>query len=149
MTSPNLLPGNRFRALRGNGASPEVFAFLCLAQSKTITFTNEFEDATVPDCDQPLSIPARKSVKRSTSWGGRLAGIVDAKRYTDLETDRKKEGTTNYQFIVDKPAAEGGGTYTGPIFIETLEVTSQNGGLVNFTLQFRGDGEVIWAPAAA
>lgn len=148
MTSPALLPGNRFRAYRGNGAAPEVFAFLCIAQTKTITFTNEFEDATVPDCDTPLSTPARKSVLRSTSWGGSLAGVVDAKRFAVLEGDRKKVDPTNYQFLFDKPAADGGGTYTGPIFIESLQITSTNGGLVNFTMQFRGDGEVLWAPAA-
>ncbi|MCJ2132451.1 phage tail tube protein [Methylobacterium sp. E-045] len=148
MTSPNLLPGNRFRANRGNGATPEVFTFLCIAQTKTITFTNEFEDATVADCDKPLSVPSRKSVLRSTAWGGSIAGIVDAKRFAVLETDRKSETPINYQFIFDKPAADGGGTYTGPIFIESLQVTSTNNGMVNFTMQFRGDGEVVWAVAA-
>ncbi|KQP34303.1 hypothetical protein ASF27_01710 [Methylobacterium sp. Leaf102] len=148
MAAPNLLPGTRFRVLRGNGATPEVFAFVCIAQSKTITFTNEFEDATVADCEDPLKVPARKSVLRSTAWGGRIAGIVDAKRYAVLEADRKKEAPTNYQFLLDRSAAEGGGTFTGPIFTETLEISSQNNGLVNFTMQFRGDGEVVWAPVA-
>lgn len=148
MTTPDLLGGNRFRVLRSAGGSPETFTFVCIAQSKTLTQTNSFEDATVPDCDTPLAIPNRKSILSSRGWGGRLAGVADAKRFQDLQADANSESPHRYQFLIDKPAAQGGGTYTGAVFFENLELTSQNNGLVNFTAQFRGDDGLTWTPAA-
>lgn len=149
MSAPDLLGGNRFRAYRSLGGNPETFAFICIAQTKGLTRTNTFEDATVADCDAPLNIPARKSILASTGWSARLAGVVDAKRYRDLENDSLNEAPKRYQFLLDKPAAQGGGTYTGAVFYESLEITSQNNGLVNFTAQLRGDDALVWAAASA
>lgn len=148
MSSPDLLAGNRFRVLRSAGGTPETFTFLCIAQTKTLTQTNTFEDATVPDCDTPLAIPNRKSILTSRGWSGRLAGVADAKRFQDLQADANAETPHRYQFLIDKTAAQGGGTYTGAVFFESLELTSQNNGLVNFTAQFRGDDALVWAAAA-
>ncbi len=148
MASPLLLPGNRFRAYRAAPATPTQFIFLCLAQSITLTLTNEYEDATVPDCDNPLSTPNRKSVIRSRSWGGRVAGAMDAQRFVTLREDTGSDVPINYQFMMDRTSALGGGTWTGAIFIENLEITKQNGGMVNWTAQFRGDDALTWAGIA-
>jgi hypothetical protein len=155
MATPNLLAGNLFRLLRGDGASPEVFTFVCIANSaRGLTYTNEFEDATVPDCTVPTSIPSRKSVIRSTQWGITFSGIVDALLFAPIRTDAgigvtKPTAPRNYQFIVDKNLANGGGTYTGAIWFETVAQTETNNGFVSFTATCRGDGDIIWAPAAA
>ncbi len=148
MASPLLLPGNRFRAYRSAGGTPEIFQFICIAQSITLTMTNEFEDATVADCDAPLSVPNRKSVLRAKSWGGRVAGAMDAKRFADFRNDAGSETPVRYQFLMDRSNADGGGTWTGAIFIENLEITKQNNGMVNWTAQFRGDDAVAWAGVA-
>jgi tail tube protein len=149
MTAPTLLPGNRFRLMRGNGASPEVFTFVCIAQTKGLTKTNEYEDATVPDCDNPTSIPNRKSIVRSHQWGLTFSGICDAKQFRVIDQDCDSETPINYQLLIDKPVAEGGGTWTGPIYFETLTVTSTNNGLVNFNATTRGDDKLTWLDAAA
>lgn len=147
MTTPTLLPGNRFRAYRGDsGASPN-WAFICLATSVTLTLTNAFEDATVPDCDDPLKIPVRQSVMSSTSWGGRIAGQVDATRLAKLRADAASQTPIPYQFKVDQAAGNGGGTWTGNVFVESLEIGKNNNGIVSFTCQFRGDGPLTWADA--
>lgn len=148
MATPLLLPGNRFRAYRSSGGAPETFVFICIAQSITLTISNEFEDATVADCDTPLSVPWRKSVLRSKSWSGRVAGAMDPARFANFRTDADSETPVRYQFMMDRTNAQGGGTWTGGIFIENLEIGKQNNGLVNWTAQFRGDDAVAWATAA-
>ena len=105
MTTPTLLPGNRFRAYRGDGANPQNYAFICLATSITLTLTNAYEDATVPDCDDPLKIPVRQSVLGSTSWGGRIAGQVDAVRLAKLRADAGSQTPIPYKFLVDQTLA--------------------------------------------
>lgn len=148
MTSPNLLAGNRFRVLRSAGGSPETFTFVCIAQTKSLTQTNQYEDATVPDCDNPTAIPNRKSVVRSHEWGLSISGSVDPVRLKVLQTDVSSETPHRYQFLIDEPLAAGGGTYTGAVFFESLTVTSTNGGIVNFTATARGDDALVWADAA-
>ena len=148
MATPLLLPGNRFRLYRTNEATPEAFFFICIAQSLTLTITNEFEDATVADCDKPLSVPWRKSVVRARSWGGRVAGAMDANRFKPFRYDAAAEAAVRYQFLMDRSNPEGGGTWTGGIFIENLEITKQNNGMVNWTAQFRGEDALAWADIA-
>jgi hypothetical protein len=149
MAAPNLLAGNLFRLLRSAGGSPETFTFVCLAQTKSLTRTNQFEDATVPDCAVPTSIPARKSILRSTEWALAFSGIVDAQLFATIETDFNTQSPHRYQLLVDKLLAAGGGSYTGAIWFESLVMTSTNGGLVNFTATCRGDDALVYAAAAA
>lgn len=146
MATPDLLPGNRFRAYRGIGAQKE---FVCLATSITLTITNAFEDATVADCDNPTEIPTRKSIKSSTSWGGRFAGSIAADHLDDFRSDVASEGPVPYTFMVDRSLAAGGGAWAGGVHIESFEIAKSNNGIVSFTAQFRGDGELDWTAAAA
>lgn len=145
MATPDLLPGNRFRAYRGTGGTAE---FVCLATSVTLTITNAFEDATVADCDDPLEIPTRKSIKSSTSWGGRIAGAVAADHLDDFRSDVNSETAVPYEFRVDRNAAGGGGKWAGNVHFENFEITKANNGIVQFTAQLRGDGPLDWTAAA-
>lgn len=146
MATPDLLPGNRFRAYRMTGQTPE---FVCLATSITLTITNAFEDATVADCDAPLAIPTRKSIKSSTSWGGRFAGSIAADHLDDFRADVNSEDPVAYEFRVDRVAAAGGGAWAGDVHIESFEIAKNNNGIVSFTAQFRGDGALDWTAASA
>lgn len=148
MAAPTLLPGNRFRLLRET-ATPGTYTFVCIAQTKSLTKTNEFEDATVPDCASPTSIPNRKSIVRSHQWSLSFSGICDASQFANIRNDADSETAVKYQLIVDRLLAGGGGTWTGPIFYESLVIASTNNGLVTFTATCRGDDALVWADAAA
>lgn len=148
MATPTLLPGNRFRLYRESG-TPGTYTFVCIATTVTLTMSSDFEDATVPDCDTPTAIPTRKSIRRQRAWSLNFSGIVDADRFTDLRTDAEAEAAHSYQILVDKALADGGGTWTGDLFIESLEISKQDNGLVRFTAQARGDGALVWEDADA
>lgn len=137
---PDLLPGNRFRLYRESDTVAGTYEFVCVATTITFNRTNSFEDTTVSDCDDPTAIPNRKSVKTSTAWNLNFSGNSDIKRIEKIEADYEAEGTHNYQLLLDKPAADGGRTYTGAVFVETFELAKQNNGLVTFSAQMRGDG---------
>lgn len=147
MTAPNVLPGSKFRLYRGNDATPQQFLFSCLVSTLTFRRNNEYEDVTVPDCDDPNKTPWRKSQQRSKSWDASVSGIVDVSRFSDLRDDAESDSPRNYQIMLGESGA-GAGTYTGPVWIENLEITKQDNGLVRFTANLRGDGEVLWVDAA-
>ncbi|EIZ83690.1 hypothetical protein WYO_3703 [Methylobacterium sp. GXF4] len=146
MAEPALLPGNRFRAYRGAGAAAK---FVCLATAITLTQTNAFEDATVADCDNPLAIPDRKSIKTSKSWGGRFAGSMAADHLAEFQADADSDDPVPYEFRVDPKDATGAGKWVGDVFVESFEVTKTNNGIVSFTVQFRGDGPLAWVAGAS
>lgn len=148
MAEPALLPGNRFRAYRGAG-SPIAYTFVCLATSLTLTITNAYEDATVADCDNPTGIPDRKSILSSRSWGGRIAGSVAADHLDDLRADAASESPIPYQFRIDPKDGVDAGNWAGDVFVESLEITKSNNGIVSFTAQFRGDGPLAWNAGAS
>jgi hypothetical protein len=149
MATPVLLPGNRFRLYRSAGGSPETFTFVCLANTISLTQTNEYEDTTTPDCADPTAIPVRQSIKRSSQWGLSFSGTVDATKMTNFRTDAGAEAAQRYQILFDKNLAGGGGAYTGAIFFESFAETKTNNGLVAFTVTARGDGILTWTDAAA
>jgi hypothetical protein len=149
MALPKLLPGNRFRLYRSAGGSPETFTFVCVANTISLTQANEYEETTSPDCAAPTAIPARQSIKRSTSWSLSFSGTVDAAKMTNLRTDVASESATRYQLLFDQVLADGGGAYTGAIHFESFVETKTNNGLVSFTVTARGDGVLTWTDAAA
>jgi hypothetical protein len=150
MALPVLLPGNRFRLYRSSALGPpEVFTFVCLANTISLTQTNEYEDTTSPDCAAPTAIPARQSIKRSTQWALSFSGTVDATRMINFRTDVAAESPQRYQILFDQVLAGGGGAYTGAIFFESFTETKTNNGLVSFTVTARGDGALVWTDASA
>jgi hypothetical protein len=147
MSTPNFVPGVRFRVYRSAGGSPETFTYMCLATTRTLTRANQFEDATANDCNQPLATAVRKSMRKSSSWDVGLSGKLDAAKKADMETDVNSDTPMRYQFIFDYPLAGGGGTYTGSVFYDSLEYGSTDNGIVAFTARLRGDDALVYAPA--
>jgi hypothetical protein len=148
MAEPVLLPGNRFRLYRSTGGDPETFAFVCIASTTELVQSKDFEDATVPDCDTPTAPAVRKSMLRSKAWNLSFSGATDAKRFQDVQADYDSEDPVRYQIRIDRPAADGGGTYTGAVHIENLTMGTADRGMVRFSATARGDGELEWAVAA-
>lgn len=152
MATPNLLPGNRFRIYRKDDTGTG-YTFVCTANAVALTRTNEFEDATLPDCATPTSIPARQSIVRSTQWGVRFSGPYDPKLNstvrTDIENQALNQTPTTYQILIDRPLASGGGTYTGALWFESVEEGKTNNGMVTYTVTARGEGPLVWADAAS
>lgn len=103
---------------RGDGASPEVFSFVCGIRTRTFSMSNASIDTTVPNCTDPslpivaTARPGRQTITFSGDglFDSNAAGkaIADAAREQDIET--------NYQVIVP-----GYGTFEGPFFISDFQ----------------------------
>jgi hypothetical protein len=148
MTTPNILPGTRFRLYRSNGDSPETFTFVCIGTTINLSQKNDFEDATLPDCDNPTATPRRKSIKRSSSWYLSFSGSADAARYAQLRADYASEVAVRYQILLDPLAGDGGGTHEGGVWFENLELAKNNNGIVTYAVTARGEYELEWNDAA-
>lgn len=143
MAADNPLPGNRFNLYRRATGSD---VFVCQAVNLTLTQANEFEDATMPDCDNPTAIPTRKSTKRMTAWNVSFGGKGVAAHIQMLQDDYASESAVEYK-IKAEPAGGGGGAWVGDLHFENLEHGKSENGMVTVSVQARGDGELVYTAA--
>ncbi len=103
---------------RGDGASPEVFSFVCGIRTRTFSMSNASIDTTVPNCTDPsLPIVATARPGRQTiTFSG--DGLFDSNAAGKAIADDAREQNieTNYQVIVP-----GYGTFEGPFFISDFQ----------------------------
>lgn len=144
MASDTPLSGTRFRLYRRAGG-PAVF--VCLATTLSMTKSKEFDDATMPDCDDPTKIPTRKSVVKSRGWSLNFAGAFVAKHRAQVEADYDSDTPVEYEIRVDPADNDGAGSWIGDLHIETFEVGKSDNGRANITVQCRGEGELPWTDA--
>lgn len=138
--------GKNLRVRRKNGSA---FDLICMASTKELMKTNEFDDATVIDCDNPDVTSTRRSIKKRKAWSMNISGTADGKGYATLDADCDAELPTTYQFEKALPAAQGGGIWQGDIWYENLSITSDENGIVKFKAQMRGDGALVFTAAQA
>lgn len=99
---------------RGDGASPEVFSFVCGIKTRTFSMSNASIDTTVPNCTDPsepivaTARPGRQTIEFSGD------GLFDSNAAGKAIADdaRQQSIDTNYQVIVP-----GYGQFEGPFFI--------------------------------
>lgn len=139
--------GKDLRVMRKTSPTDPAPTFMCTVTTKSLTETVEYEDATIPDCENPDAVPARRSVPKMTAWSLIASGIADAKSYKQLRADSKAGVPLNVQILVARPAAEGGGHWDGAIWFENIQINSDSMGVVKFSAQMRGEGELAWTDA--
>lgn len=105
---------------RGDGASPEVFSYVCGIKTRTFQMSNAQIDTTVPNCEDPsLPIVATARPGRQTlTFSG--DGLFDNNAVGKLVIDdvRNQATDVNYQVIVP-----GVGTFEGPFFISDFQLS--------------------------
>lgn len=140
MASDTPLSGNRFNLYRMvNGSA----VFVCTAVNLGLTQKKDFDDATMPDCDNPTAIPTQKSVVKMTSWTLTFGGKAVMAHYADFKADYDSEAPVAYR-IVANPVSGAGGQWDGYLHIEQLELQKSDNGIVNFNSTCRGDGDLTF-----
>ncbi|SOR29841.1 conserved protein of unknown function [Methylorubrum extorquens] len=149
MAQPNAFGGKDLRVMRKSGPTDAAPKFMSTITTKGLTETMEYDDATVPNSDNPDQVWARRSLPKGSAWSVSFSGVADPLAYKQMRADMQSGVPTYVQIQVAKPAAQGGGRWDGAVFYENLQIQSDAGGVVKFTGQLRGDGELAWADAAA
>lgn len=132
----------------GDGGSPEVFAFTCGANSYGITLTNNLGENSVLDCDDPLDVPAvivRYLETQDTS--ATISGMVTTEAWATWRDWADSATERNIKILLDESAANDGGFWTLPAFLQTLELGKETSGKVTFTATIAGAGQRVWTDA--
>lgn len=105
---------------RGDGASPEVFSFVCGIRTRSWNMSNASIDTTVPNCDDPSApiVATARPGRQTLEFSG--DGLFDSNAVGKLVIDdvRNQAIDVNYQVI-----CPGVGTWEGPFFISDFSVS--------------------------
>lgn len=149
MANPTLT--GRFLILIGNGASPEVFAFPCGANARSVKFTNSLGEQTLLDCADPLDGGVfvhrfLESQDTQITISGRLAtqSLAMWRQWSDSGSAK------NIRVEIDEPAARGGGYHTVKAYLQDFEISGEgNGnGSAEITATIMGTGERVFTAAS-
>lgn len=147
MTAPNLT--NRFLLELGDGGDPETFGFPCGAQTRSFTITNNLDEATVMDCDDPLDTQA--AIVRSlisSDTGASISGRVSKEYLSAWIAFAGQTTPKNVRATFDEAGADGGGYWTIPMFLQSFEISSEGQTTATFTASLVGAGARAWTAAA-
>lgn len=99
---------------RGDGASPQVFSFVCGIKTRTFSMANASIDTTVPNCTDPSApiVATARPGRQTITFSG--DGLFDNNAIGKLVADDAREQNINATYQVIVP---GYGTFEGPFFI--------------------------------
>lgn len=150
MSLQNVHAGVLFQLRRQSSNSDVTGTLVAVAVSKDLSRDLRFEEASVIDSVNPDRVPVRKSVPVMETFGLNISGKADMAIYRSiLEADFEGHAPVGYILKMDEVAAKGGGQYVGQFFVENLKISTNNNGIIDFTAQLRGEGEITFTPAAA
>lgn len=116
-----------------------------VANSRSATFkmSQQLADSTTKDSDGAFTefIPSIKSWELSTEglavWGA-----------TDQFSDAIINGTALTVQFKPKTATTGNVIYSGTVYVESYEITGDNGEVVTYSVNFKGSGKLSVAASA-
>lgn len=133
----------------GDGGDPtETFAHTCGANTFGVTLTNNLGENTVLDCTDPLDVPAaivRHLESQDTS--ATISGMVTTEAWPTWRAWADAGTEKNIRLFLDESAANNGGYYQLPAYLQSLELTKESSGKVEFSASIVGAGQRTWVDA--
>lgn len=134
----------------GDGATPtEAFAHTCGANTFGVSLTNNLGEVSELDCTSPLDVPAvitRHLESQDTS--ATISGSVSTEAWPTWRAWADNGTAKNIRLTIDESAANNGGYWTLPAFLQSLELNKEGSGIVNFTATISGSGARVWTDAS-
>lgn len=135
----SILPGNRYRLYRMVTGSPE---FVCMATSLSHTETKDMDKTLVPDCNNPAARATMVSVPKSEAFTISGSGAAIMKHYKVMRDDYKTDTPVAYRIVADPADGLGAGRWDGDVHFTTLQFQKQAEGIVAFSFQMDGEGQL-------
>lgn len=141
MAAPTTIKGGKVRVMLSDGASPATYAAPCGFTSRSITFTKNLNDFSLPDCADPDKVDwlGRDAVSLSMSVSGE--GVLAADAVETWMAAWENVDSVGVKIEIEFPATTH--TWTGLMHVESLEVGAPNGQRVTLNVSMQSDGEMV------
>lgn len=147
MAKPTTQRPGKFSIWLGDGASPEDFtSATCGFTTKSISFSIDTADVTVPDCDDPDAMNWSERTPTAASATVSGAGVMAEETFDTWNTWALSGEAKNARIVLDKSTP---GYWGGFWILTAWEVTGNTSdGKVQVSVTLQSDGEVTWATGA-
>lgn len=154
MALPELIKGQAVRVKVGNGASPEVFTYLCGISGVEIKKERKLKETTVWDCEDVFAIPTIQRVVESEDFEFSMDGKLTEAALSFVEG---LNGSVAHNCLievykVDPSVAVIGRrvayTYSGKFFIASIGMPAKYDEFIDLKLEFKSNGKVTFAVVA-
>jgi hypothetical protein len=116
---------------------------VCALVTRAFNQTKQSNTAVIPDCADPTVVaPVKRTIlsKDATITG---TGYYEPDKRNVLQTDFDDEVSHNWAFEIPA-AAPNGGYYMGKFFLNTFNITAEEGNFVQAEMTWEADGPVSW-----
>lgn len=133
----------------GDGGDPtEIFAHTCGANSFGVSLTNNLGETMALDCTNPLDVPAKILRHLETQdTSATISGTVTIESWPIWRAWADDAEIKNIKLFLDESAANNGGFWVVPAFLQQLELGKENSGKVTFSASISAAGERVWTDA--
>lgn len=148
MAEPKVAFGTKMRIKLSDGEVSPTYELICGLTAKSVTFSKEMNDFTVPDCDDPDKIVAVKRRARTKAMEVSGSGVYvtdDRERIEEWFADEEPRAA---RIEIDVPLADGGGRWQGDFHLSNHVVTGNDEDLIQAEMTILSDGEWEWVDAA-
>lgn len=119
---------------------------ICAMTTRGFNQSKQSNTFVVPDCADPTVVaPVKRAVisKDATINGN---GTYEPSRRADLQTlfDASASSPISFELPAGEAGTGNGGYYTGKFFLNTWNITAEEGNLVQAELGFEADGPWSW-----
>lgn len=140
---PDIIPGQYFVLMRGNGATPtEVFTAVCGITTKNFTGQINTNDTFVPDCDNPEDVPIRRVTATGKQFDLGAEGTLNRSNLQDMWNALGTKGNWRLLFTEPEDDQVFQGYWEGRFLMNNFAVTAETGPFANISLQFLSDSDV-------
>lgn len=148
MAYTDKIKSTRVAIMRGDGATPQVFAPMCGLTTKGFQQTRATSDTTDWDCTDPDATPITVRDAGATDWTISGSGLLHRPLLALVQADFDNSNPTDYRFAFDEAVGDTviNGYYQGPGFITDLNIGATNGEYVNVSMTISAAGPKTFVP---
>lgn len=146
MAAPTTARFGKFFVRIAKGDSPNDFVAPCGFTSKSLTFTKNLSEVSIPDCDDPDAPIALGRDVQSVSASISGSGVLAAEAVPEWESFR--DSVESRECEIEIEFSSGALEYTGYFQLESIAFGAEQGGRVTIEVSMQSDGEIAgnWTP---
>lgn len=140
---PDILPGQYFVLLKGNGATPtEAFTAVCGITTKNFTGQINTNDNFVADCDNPTDVPIRRVTATGKQFDLSAEGLMNRSNVQDMWNALGTFGNWRLAYTEPENDEVFQGYWQGRFLMNNFQLGAPQGENTTLSLQFLSDGDV-------
>lgn len=144
MARPTISKGSYINILARTATGPDVYSPLCGITTKRLQAQANTSDVYTRDCADPEDVPTRELSVTGKLWSLSGSGVLNREQFELLRTLHAEKEMYRFEVGADASAAADGGYYGGGAVLTSMNITGEDGGIIQVELTIESSGPWVW-----